>query len=159
MTTPASIGRTRSRHGGFSSATIAVAMTLVNGNRIMHYHPSREWASRMQECEYAERYIESQTYGDERRLKHRELWEDAMANEPHGLTSKRTFTVAVMPAGRRPLGAKWVHKLKMEHFGMVLRSDWWQRASARSLVLTVAKTLVPTPAAASSTRLLVAIAL
>lgn len=83
-----------------------------------------------------------------------------MEKELQGLIANGTFTEAIVPAGRKPVGAKWIFKLKTNQFGEVTRPKARMVAKGFSQIPGVDfdGTYAPTPAA-SSIRLLVATSL
>ena len=77
----------------------------------------------------------------------------------NGLKSNNTFVVTDVPPGRKPVGAKWVFKVKSNEFGEVTKPKARLVAKVFSQIPGVdyQETFAPTPAA-SSIKLLVATA-
>ena len=90
---------------------------------------------------------------------HREIWEDAEAQELGGLKANGTFTPVTAPPGRSPIGARWVYKWKSDGFGEVTKAKARLVAKGFSQKPGVDydETFAPTPAS-PSIRLLVATA-
>ncbi|CAM9136459.1 unnamed protein product [Discosporangium mesarthrocarpum] len=65
---------------------------------------------------------ENVTYRDVLMSVYPSVWLDAIENEFNGLLSVGAFTLANPPAGRKPIGAKWVFKWKSEEKAMVTRA-------------------------------------
>lgn len=50
-----------------------------------------------------------------------QCWRTAMKTEMESIQSKRTWELAVLPAGHRAIGLKWVYKVKKDPEGKILK--------------------------------------
>jgi hypothetical protein len=48
-------------------------------------------------------------------------WEEAMNREIESIEKNRTWTLTTLPAGHKPIGLKWVYKLKKNSEGEVIK--------------------------------------
>ena len=64
---------------------------------------------------------EPNTYEDAMRRGDRELWQAAMVSELDSIHKNGTWELVPLPEGRRPIGSKWVYKIKRKADGSIDR--------------------------------------
>ncbi|GJZ21031.1 ribonuclease H-like domain-containing protein [Tanacetum coccineum] len=69
-------------------------------------------------------------------------WVEAMNNEIEALNKNNTWSICVLPPGRKPIGCKWLFKIKYKASGDIERLGLWQKVLVREKVLTMMKPLV-----------------
>ena len=71
-------------------------------------------------------------------------WELAMENEIQSIMKNKTWTLTELPPGHRPIGLKWVFKLKKNADGEVMKhkARLFQRAMCRNRALIMMKFLL-----------------
>nr|GEW27553.1 hypothetical protein [Tanacetum cinerariifolium] len=70
-------------------------------------------------------------------------WIEAMNNEIRALNRNNTWTICDLPARRKPIGSKWLWKIKYKSSGEIknIKPGWLPRASARGRDLIILRPL------------------
>ena len=102
-------GRGRGRRKGRGGPAVAVIVHTVTGGPAEARCESRRVAAARRD---AARVRDDPTLNQAMACIHRERWLEAMLDELHSLSEHGAFELCELPAGYRPLPAKWVLKIK-----------------------------------------------